>query len=85
MFLIEFKKDMFIDAERINFINLNDDKVKFTLADRVTFSLISDSGTLFFVDKVIESPFLNQLQALNQSLTNPEARHHHINNPNTKY
>ena len=77
MFLIEFKKDMFIDAERINFINLNDDKVKFTLA--------GDDELICTVDKNMEGPFLNQLQALNASLTNPEARHHHINNPNTKY
>ena len=31
MFLIEFKKDMYIDAERVNFINLTDGKVEFTL------------------------------------------------------
>jgi hypothetical protein len=77
MFLIEFKEDMFIDAERINFINLTDDKVKFTLA--------GDDDLICTVDKNMERPFLNQLQALNQSLTNPEARHNHINNPDTKY
>jgi hypothetical protein len=77
MFLIEFKKDMFIDAERINFINLTDDKVKFTLA--------GDDNLICTVDKNMERPFLNQLRGLNAGLTNPEARHNHINNPNTKY
>ena len=77
MFLIEYEENKFIDAERIDYLGL--------VNDRVTFTLNSDSGTLFFVDKAIESPFLNQLQALNQSLTNPEARHNQINNPNTKY
>ena len=76
MFLIEFKKDMFIDAERLNFINLTDGKVEFTLTGEDEF---------FTVDNNMERPFLNQLQALNQSLTNPEARHYHVNKPNTKY
>tara|TARA_R110000772_G_scaffold28239_1_gene71304 strand:- start:799 stop:1038 length:240 start_codon:yes stop_codon:yes gene_type:complete len=74
MFLIEFKKDMYIDAERVNFINLTDGKVEFTLTGEDEF---------FTVDNNMERPFLNQLQALNQSLTNPEARHNLVNNPNT--
>jgi hypothetical protein len=77
MFLIEFEENKFIDAERINYVGL--------VNERVTFSIDGDNEALFYVDKVIERPFLNQLQALNASLTNPEARHNHINNPDTKY
>jgi hypothetical protein len=77
MFLIEFTKDQFIDAERINYVGLHNDKV--------TFTFEGESERAYTVDKLIERPFLNQLQALNQSLTNPEARHNHINNPDTKY
>jgi|TARA_R110000744_G_scaffold359020_1_gene466231 hypothetical protein len=77
MFLIEFEENKFIDAERINYVGL--------VNERVTFSIDGDTEALFYVDKVIERPFLNQLQALNASLTNPEARHNHINNPDTKY
>ena len=77
MFLIEFKKDMFIDAGRINFINLTDDKVKFTLA--------GDDELICLVDENMESQFLNQLQALNQSLTNPVARLHDIKRMKAKY
>jgi hypothetical protein len=77
MFLIEFKEGQFIDAERINYLSLHNVAVAFTID--------GDDGNVYTVDKVIERPFLNQLQALNASLTNPEARHNHINNPDTKY
>lgn len=77
MFLIEFNKDQYIDAERINYLSLD--------CDKVTFTLVGECEGLFTVDKAIERPFLNQLQALNQSLTNPEARHNGINNPDRKY
>ena len=78
MFLIEFKENQFIDAERIIQLNINNNRVTFTIYDAETMVDI-------LVDKLIEGPFLNQLQALNASLTNPEARHNQINNPNTKY
>jgi hypothetical protein len=77
MFLIEFKEGQFIDAERINYLSLHN--------VAVTFAIDGDDGNEYTVDKVIERPFLNQLQALNASLTNPEARHNQINNPDTKY
>jgi hypothetical protein len=78
MFLIEFKEDQFIDAERIIQLNINNSRVTFTIYDAETMVDI-------LVDKLIEGPFLNELQALNQSLTNPQARHYRINNPDTKY
>tara|TARA_R110000787_G_C13209231_1_gene424946 strand:+ start:97 stop:342 length:246 start_codon:yes stop_codon:yes gene_type:complete len=78
MFLIEYRKDQYIDAERINHISLGSDKVIFTIC--------GEPVTIFPVDKAIECQFLNQIQALNQSLTNPSARHRHLSNPtpNTK-
>jgi hypothetical protein len=80
MFLIEFKKDMFIDAERINFIGLKH--------DQVTFKINGDDGNPFIVDKHMEVQFLDHLQILNlnMSVTSPNISvRHHINNPDTKY
>jgi|TARA_R110000824_G_scaffold72277_1_gene184468 hypothetical protein len=77
MFLIEFSEGQFIDGERINYVWITNRKVK--------FSISGDNETLFIVDKVNEKSFLNQLQALNTSITDVAARHHHINNPDTKY
>jgi hypothetical protein len=77
MFLIEFKENQFIDAERIIHLSISYQQVRFTVNGK--------PGEVYEVDGEIEAQFLNQLQALNQSLTNPEARHHHINNPDTKY
>ena len=77
MFLIEFTENKFIDAERIDFINLADNKV--------IFQLVGANESFFTVDKALEGVFLNKLQALNATCINLEARRHHINNPNTKY
>jgi hypothetical protein len=76
MFLIEYQKDIFIDAERINFINLSDNKVRFTHA--------SDVDLVCTVDKGLEGSFLNNLQVVNASLANPQARHNQISKPSTK-
>ena len=76
MFLIEYEENKFIDAERIDYLGL--------VNDRVTFTLNSDSGTLFFVDKAIEKQFINKLEDVNKGPC-IAARHHHINNPDTKY
>ena len=73
MFLIEFSKDQYIDAERIDYVTLTEGSVKFTVN--------GDRESLYRVGKAIEGKFLNQMQALNQSLTNPEARHRHLSNP----
>jgi hypothetical protein len=77
MFLIEFSEGQFIDAERINYVWITSRRVK--------FSISSDNDTLFIVDEVNEKLFLNQLQALNTNITDVAGRHHHINNPDTKY
>ena len=77
MFLIEFKVNQFMDAERINFISLNNGKVIFLLS--------GDNESVFTVDKDLEGMFLNNISALNANPTNLTLRHHHINNPSTKY
>ena len=76
MFLIEYEENKFIDAERIDYLGL--------VNDRVTFTLNSDSGTLFFVDKALERQFINKLEDVNQGV-GIASRHMDINNPNTKY
>ena len=76
MFLIEFTENKFIDAERIDFINLADNKV--------IFQLVGDNESFFTVDKALERQFINKLEDVNQGSA-IASRHHHINNPNTKY
>ena len=60
MFLIEFDKGKFIDAERIDYINLNDNEIIFTLA--------GDTQSLYRVEKSYESLFCNNLQAINGNI-----------------
>jgi hypothetical protein len=64
MFLIEFKKGKFIDAERIDEIS--------TKYHEVIFSLHGKTGNPYVVDVDVEVEFLNQLQALNKSSINPK-------------
>ena len=81
MFLIEFTKDQFIDAEIINYVGLHNNKV--------TFTFVGESERAYTVDKNMEVKFLDHLQILNLNMSetspNISARHHHINNPDTKY
>jgi hypothetical protein len=75
MFLIEFSKDTYINAETINWLSLDNELVRFTCA--------GESDKVYFVDKGIEGLFLNHLQVLNDNITDVSIKHHHINNPNT--
>jgi hypothetical protein len=81
MFLIEFTKDQFIDAERINYVGLHNNKVTFTFA--------GESERAYTVDKIMETKFLDHLQVINSNIAagSPHlaGRHCHINNPDTKY
>ena len=77
MFLIEFNENTYIDAERIVYLCLDNNKV--------TFTIDGEPENIYKVDSSIECQFLNQLQALNSNIADVSGRHHHINNPNTKY
>ena len=64
MFLIEYQKGKFIDAERIDEIS--------TEYHEVIFSLHGQLGNPYIVDVEVKVEFLNQLQALNKSSINPK-------------
>ncbi|MFQ3209149.1 MAG: hypothetical protein ACI9HU_000633 [Colwellia sp.] len=76
MFLIEFKEGQFVDAEKINYVALNNNEV--------IFSTAGDNESIFTVDKISESNFMKYLQVLNRG-ESVLSRHVHINNPDTKY
>jgi hypothetical protein len=69
MFLIEIAKGQFIDAERIDYIDLSKD-IRFTLA--------GESEGCYVVEKNYTSTFMNNLQALNQNIVNVESRYNNL-------
>jgi ABC-type amino acid transport substrate-binding protein len=71
MFLIEFDENQYIDAERINYLDLSNGKVRFTLA--------GESDAIYLVDKVHEKQFIDNLDVLNQG-RGISSRYKHINN-----
>ena len=71
MFLIEFCKNEFVNAEKIDFLGMNDGKV--------VFNLSGETEGLYVVDKNLESSFLNNLQALNKNAMNVQSRYLQIN------
>jgi hypothetical protein len=60
MFLIQFESGKFIDAEKIDYINVNEGEVIFTL--------INDTDSMYKVDDGMVSMFLNNLGALNDNI-----------------
>jgi hypothetical protein len=59
MFLIENEKGSFIDAEKIDTINVNGGKI--------TFSVVGDSENSYSVSKAYEEVFLKHLKTLNNN------------------
>ena len=66
MFLIEFQKARFIDAEKIDFISVENKVVKFTLT--------SEGGNIFIVDDELSDIFVNNLNALSQNIQSIQSR-----------
>ena len=60
MFLIENEQGSFIDAEKIDTINVKGEKI--------TFSVVGDNENSYAVSKDHEESFLNQLNALNNNV-----------------
>ena len=61
MWLIEFDSGRFVDAERIDTLDLN---------DGIAFTLTGENNAFCSVEKNLESSFLNSLQALNSNIQN---------------
>ena len=70
MFLIEFESGKFIDAERIDYININDGEVIFTLS--------GDVESLYKVTEGLAGTFVNNLQALNDNINSVESCYHKL-------
>jgi hypothetical protein len=68
MFLIEIAKGQFIDAEKIDSIDLSKD-IRLTLANECEGSYV--------VEKNYKSTFVNNLQALNQNIDVNVARRYY--------
>jgi len=71
MFLVEYDKGRFINAENVDRIQIDKNIIKFTLS--------GDKDSTFTVEEGFISSFLNCLQALNGNIHNVEHRFHEIN------
>ena len=60
MFLIQFESGKFIDAEKIDYINVS--------GGEVVFTLINDTDCMYKVSDGMVSRFLNNLGALNGNI-----------------
>ena len=68
MFLIEYADGNFFNAEQIDHVSICGDQVKFSGG--------GDYESCFIVDKDKEATFVNNLQALNQSIHNIQQLYH---------
>ena len=71
MFLIECEEGVFVNAEKINWIEVDRDKIEFTLE--------GDVESMFRVCKDHQELFVNHLQCLNNNISSIEAKYHNIN------
>ena len=72
MFLIEYKKGEFVNAEKLDWLNINKGKVQFTME--------GDNESCFKVDQDCQDSFLNHLQALNCNIVNVQSKFNELNN-----
>ena len=71
MFLVEYKKGWFIDAEDIQWVKV--------AIDEVSFILKSDPENCMAADADYQSSFVNNLQALNDNIQSVESAYHEAN------
>jgi hypothetical protein len=71
VFLIEYDKGLFVNAEEISHVGLR--------AGSITFSIRSYGDNEFVVSENHRDTFCNHLQALNANLTNIESFWHKLN------
>ena len=75
MFLIEVESGKFVDAEKIDYININEGEVIFTL--------VGDTESLYKVSEELTNTFCNNLQAINSSITNIESKYKEVTHKDT--
>lgn len=64
MFLIEYRKDCFVDAKKLSIL--------YKLEGDLLFELVGESGTDYSVDEEYVRGFLNHLQAINNGISSVE-------------
>ena len=69
-FFIEYLEGQFIDAEKVNWIEIK--------AGQVSFSTGGDPDTIYICEGKYACYFINNMQAINQNF-NLERRYHEIN------
>lgn len=75
MFLIEIESGKFIDAEKIDYLNLNEGEVIFTL--------IGDATSLYKVDEDFAAAFCNNLQVINSNINSVEIKYRELSDKDT--
>lgn len=70
MFLIEYGKGHFINADTITSVHINKKSVRFYAAN--------DAENEFRVEEGYEDTFCNNLQAINSNILNIESRHNEL-------
>ena len=69
MFLIQISKDRFIDAEKIDQININ---------TGIRIFMTNDLESCYKIEEGYESTFMNNLQALNKNIVSIEKCYHNL-------
>lgn len=72
MFLLEYAKGQFINANQIQWISVR-------IAGKVVFSVLGDPEGEFTVDDDFQYTFLNHLQCFNTNITDLAKRYGEIN------
>ena len=71
MFLIEYEEGVYINAEMINWVEVDKGSVEFTLT--------GDTVGVYRVCKDHQECFVNHLQGFNTNISSVEAKYHNVN------
>ena len=71
MFLIEYEEGAYINAEMINWVEVDKRSVEFTLT--------GDNESVYRVCKDHQECFVNHLQGFNTNISSVEAKYHNVN------
>ena len=71
MFLIEYEEGAYINAEMINWVEVDKGSVEFTLT--------GDNESVYRVCKDHQESFVNHLQGFNTNIYSVEAKYHNVN------
>lgn len=74
MFLIEYERGKFVNGSIINWINIRNNTVNFTVT--------GDGESTFAVNPCYQKQFVNNLQAINSNISNIEKHYHEVTEGN---